>query len=227
MGEVTAHYTTHESMYNTNDSHMYEVDRDALSKARIELDSACTTIKNLSEAVVNFSCNKNMLAPIQDKEEYTPQPPSPQMAPLANIIPASRWTKSTNPAVIKPTWNTTSKSSQPTVESTPKLKANPHHLILQFNPSILEPERRNVDLACRDINNLLDSLEEPTYFRVMVVNWSRNGNPVITTTASCTAGNLLSHADKIGKIFTDNTLVSALPDIKYFQLKVNMISMKD
>src|SRR6266478_7892864 len=72
MGEVTAYYPTHESTYNTNDSHMYKVDRDELTKACIELDSACTTIKNLSEAVVNFSHNKNMLAPIQDKEEYMP-----------------------------------------------------------------------------------------------------------------------------------------------------------
>ena len=65
------------------------------------------------------------------------------------------------------------------------------------------------------------------YFCTMAVNWSRNSNPVITTMASCTAGDLLSHMDKIGKIFTENMLISALLDLEYFQVKVNMISMKD
>ena len=50
----------------------------------------------------------------------------------------------------------------------------------------------------------------------MVVNWSRNGNPVVTATASGTVGDLLSHVDKISKIFTENMLISMLPDIEYF-----------
>ena len=54
------------------------------------------------------------------------------------------------------------------------------------------------------------------YFHAMAVNWSRNGNPIITTTASGTAEDLLAYSKKIGKIFTGNTLVSALPDIEYF-----------
>ncbi len=61
----------------------------------------------------------------------------------------------------------------------------------------------------------------------MAVNWSRNGNPIITTTASGTAEDLMGHAIEIGKIFTGNMLISALPDIEYFHAKVNMLSTKD
>src|SRR5260370_28201236 len=85
----------------------------------------------------------------------------------------------------------------------------------------------NVDLARKEINALLESLEVPTYFRAMAVNWSRNGNPIITTTAYSVAEDLLGHAEKIGRIFTKNTLISALPDIDYFRAKVNMLSTKD
>jgi len=53
-------------------------------------------------------------------------------------------------------------------------------------------------------------------FPAMAVNWSRNGNPIITTTASGTAEDLLAYSEKIRKIFTGNTLVLALPDIEYF-----------
>ncbi len=106
-------------------------------------------------------------------------------------------------------------------------KANPHRLILQFNPPIPERERKNADIARKEINTLLDTLEVPMYFRVMAVNWSRNGNPIITTTASGMAKDLLSHSEMIGKIFTGNTLISALPDIEYFRAKVNMLSTKD
>ncbi len=74
---------------------------------------------------------------------------------------------------------------------------------------------------------LLDTLEVLTYFCVMAVNWLRNGNPIITTTASGTAEDLLGHSEVIGKIFTGNMLVSALPDIEYFHAKVNMLSTKD
>src|SRR5260370_31703109 len=54
-GEVTNYKPPYESINATNNTHMKEVDRDELSKACVELDTACTTIKNLSEAVVNFS----------------------------------------------------------------------------------------------------------------------------------------------------------------------------
>ena len=70
-------------------------------------------------------------------------------------------------------------------------------------------------------------MEVPAYFHAMAVNWSRNGNPIITTTASGTAEDLLGHVDNIGKIFTENTLVSALPDMEYFCAKVNMLNTKD
>src|SRR5258708_9154475 len=88
-------------------------------------------------------------------------------------------------------------------------------------------EHKNTDIARKEINALLDTLEVPMYFRAMAVNWSRNGNLIITTTASGTVEDLLSHSENIGKIFLGNTLISALPDIEYFRAKVNMLSTKD
>src|SRR5258708_23052809 len=61
----------------------------------------------------------------------------------------------------------------------------------------------------------------------MAVNWSRNGNPIITTMASGTAKDLLGHVNSIGKIFMENSLISTLPDMEYFCAKVNMLNTKD
>ena len=61
----------------------------------------------------------------------------------------------------------------------------------------------------------------------MAVSWSRNGNPIVTTTVYGVAEDLLCHAEKIRRIFTKNTLISALPDIDYYQVKVNMLCTKD
>ncbi len=77
-------------------------------------------------------------------------------------------------------------------------------------------EHKNTDIARKEINALLDTLEVPMYFCAMAVNWSRNGNLIITAMASGMAGDLLSHSEKIRKIFMGNTLISALPDIEYF-----------
>ena len=65
------------------------------------------------------------------------------------------------------------------------------------------------------------------YFHVMAMSWSRNGNPIITTMAYGVAEDLLRHAEKIGRIFTKNSLILALPDIDYYQAKVNMLCTKD
>ena len=53
-GAVTEYNPIQDTTYSTNDFPMHEADRDELSKACMELDSACTTIKNLLEAVVNL-----------------------------------------------------------------------------------------------------------------------------------------------------------------------------
>src|SRR5258708_40112787 len=103
----------------------------------------------------------------------------------------------------------------------------PPSLISNTNPPIPETECKNADVARKETNTLLDTLEVPMYFCAMAVNWSRNGNPIITTTASGTVEDLLSHSEKIGKIFSGNLLVSALPDLENFRAKVNMLSTKD
>src|SRR5258708_13418120 len=93
----------------------------------------------------------------------------PQHAPIQAIPqetspPALCWVKSANPTIIKPTQNNMSNPKQPPVETTTKPKANPHCLILQFNPPILETEHKNVDMAHKEITGLLNSLTIPVYF---------------------------------------------------------------
>ncbi len=217
----------YETIGPMNNTPYLDMTREELSKAHAELATAQTTIKNLLEAVVNFSHTNNV--PIQTQEEVEIiRPPTPKCtAPQANTSSEPRWVKSANPTVIKPTRNTASSPQQPQPNTPPKPKANPHCLILQFNPPIPETEHKNADMACKEINTLLDNLEVPTYFRAMAVNWSRNGNPIITTTASGTAEDLLSHIKDIGRIFTNNTLILALPDMEYVHAKVNMLNTKD
>src|SRR6266478_6359361 len=67
MGVVTTYNPTHKTICTANDSPMNEADRDELSKAHVELDSARTTIKNLSEAVVNFSHSGHTLTHIHEE----------------------------------------------------------------------------------------------------------------------------------------------------------------
>ena len=78
--------------------------------------------------------------------------------------------KLANPMVIKLTQNVNANPQQMPKEAPTKPKANPHRLILQFNPPIMESECKNADLAHKEINTLLDTLEVPMYFQVMVVN---------------------------------------------------------
>src|SRR5258707_2788751 len=225
-GEVTP-FSPSELMSVPYDTPMTEGARDELSRTCAELTAANTTIKNLSEAVVNFSRTGNVSKTQEEDVGPTPQLPLMMTTPCTDATLAPRWVKSANPTVIKPTRNTTTVPQQPPAAMSNRPKANPHRLILQFNPPIPERERKNADIARKEINTLLDTLEVPMYFRVMAVNWSRNGNPIITTTASGMAKDLLSHSAMIGKIFTGNTLISALPDIEYFRAKVNMLSTKD
>ncbi len=209
------------------DTPMTEVAKDELFRTCEELAIANTTIKNLSKVVVNFSHTGKVPMTDQELTDPMPQHAPKQVPPQETSPPAPHWVKSANPTVIKPTWNEASNPKQPPVETTTKPKANLHCLILQFNPPILETECKNADVAQKEINGLLDTLEVPMYFHMMAVNWSRNSNLIITTMASGTAKDLLVHSKKIGKIFTGNTLILALPDIEYFQAKVNMLSTKD
>src|SRR5260370_4239242 len=59
-GKVSASKIPYESITAPHSTNMSEVDRDELSKAQVELTMANTTIKNLLEAVVNFSHTGNI-----------------------------------------------------------------------------------------------------------------------------------------------------------------------
>ena len=95
----------HDTTYSTNDSPMHEVDRDELSKAHMELDSAHTTIKNLSEVVVKFSHMGNTAHQELERtvKVHQPTPKTPTPPPITT--PTSNWTKSANPMIIKLTRN--------------------------------------------------------------------------------------------------------------------------
>ncbi len=63
-----------EWIYMPYDTPMTEETRDELSKTHVELAMAQTTIKNLSEVVVNFSCTSNVLTSHQEDKTPMPQP---------------------------------------------------------------------------------------------------------------------------------------------------------
>src|SRR5258707_15700788 len=112
-------YETIEPMYNPP---YLDKTRDELSIAHAELATAQSTIKNLSEAVVNFSHTNKVPIQPQEEVEITEPPPSKQIAPQANTSPAPRWVKLANPTVIKPTQNTTSSPQQLQLNMQPKPK---------------------------------------------------------------------------------------------------------
>ncbi len=146
-GEITA-FSPYKTTSTPHDVPMTDVARDELSKTRKELATANTTIKNLSKVVVNFSCTGKVPMPCQECTEPMPLQAPKQTPPQESSSPAPCWVKSANPTVIKPTWNAASNPKLLIVETTTtKPKANLHHLILQFNPPILETECKNVDIA--------------------------------------------------------------------------------
>src|SRR5258708_14287512 len=101
--------------YNTP---MTKVAREELSCTHTELATANATIKNLSKAVVNFSCTGNVSSTQLEDMIPTPQPPTKTTTPHTNATPAPRWVKSANPTVIKPTCNTTTVPQQPPHQET-------------------------------------------------------------------------------------------------------------
>ncbi len=169
-GKITASTTSKTIYMPYNNTTMTKVNKDELSKTHAELAMAHTTIKNLSEVVVNFSHTSNVLTTQQEVATPMPQPspmPQPtlkQTTPQVPTPPTTQWVNLANPMVIKPTQNANTNPQQTPKEAPTKPKANPHQLILQFNPPIMEPKHKNADLAHKEINMLLDSLEVPTYF---------------------------------------------------------------
>src|SRR5258708_32648256 len=77
-GKITASIPS-KTTYVPYDTTITEESKDEPSKTHVELATAHTTIKNLSEAVINFSCTSNVLTAQQEAATPTTQPtPMPQ-----------------------------------------------------------------------------------------------------------------------------------------------------
>ncbi len=85
-GKITASNPT-ETIYTPYDTPMTKETRDKLLKSHAELAMAHTTIKNLSEAVVNFSHTSNVVTTHQEAVTPTPQPTLKQTTPLQDTTP--------------------------------------------------------------------------------------------------------------------------------------------
>src|SRR5258708_15857560 len=146
-GEMINYEQPYETIEPTHNTPYPDLTKDKLLKAHAELATTQYTIKNLLEAVVNFSHTNNITTQPQEEAETT-QPPTPKQTALqANTSSGPRWVKLANLMVIKPTQNTTSNPQQLQPNTPPNPKANPHHLILQFNLPIPETKHKNADLA--------------------------------------------------------------------------------
>ncbi len=84
--KITASNPT-ETIYMPYDTPMTEETRDELLKSCMELATAHTTIKNLSEVVVNFSHTGNVVTTHQEAVTPTPQPTLKQTTPPQDITP--------------------------------------------------------------------------------------------------------------------------------------------
>ncbi len=85
-GKITASNPT-ETIYMPYDTPMTEETRDELLKSCMELATAHTTIKNLSEVVVNFSHTGNVVTTHHEAVTPTPQPTMKQTTPPQDITP--------------------------------------------------------------------------------------------------------------------------------------------
>src|SRR5260370_38572480 len=101
--------------------------------------------------------------------------------------------------VIKPTHNAAPNAPNAPQQQadTTKPKANPHRLILQFNPQSWNPNARMQMWAKRRSTPCWNPLKyQCTSVQWQLINWSNNGNPIITTTANSIVEDL-GHAEKI------------------------------
>src|SRR5258707_6952933 len=87
--EVTTS-TPSEIMSVPHDTPMTKVARDELSRTHAELATANTTIKNLSEAVVNFSRMGNISKTHVESTTPVPQAPPETTTPHINTTPTPR-----------------------------------------------------------------------------------------------------------------------------------------
>src|SRR5258708_34750300 len=95
-GEITAS-SPFETISTPYDVPMTEAANDELSRTREELANANTTIKNLSEAVVNFSRTGKVPMPCQELTDPMPQQAPKQTTTQETSPPTPRWVKSPNP----------------------------------------------------------------------------------------------------------------------------------
>ncbi|KAF8320555.1 uncharacterized protein EI90DRAFT_3080587 [Cantharellus anzutake] len=126
--------------------------------------------------------------------------PNTMAAPMANPPLAK-----TNQ--VKTSWASVAASPPPatTTTDTQAPTTNPHVLII-----------------CK-INDMLDAKNLPHYLRVMAVGYSLAGKVKITMAPTCCAADLEKYGKEIAATITDNKVLSALPDMEHFRVKINKI----
>src|SRR5258708_886546 len=99
-GEMINYEQPYETIEPTHNTPYPDMTKDKLLKAHAELSTTQYTIKNLLEAVVNFSHTNNITTQPQEEAETT-QPPTPKQTALqANTSSGPRWVKLANLMVL-------------------------------------------------------------------------------------------------------------------------------
>ncbi len=101
--------------------------------------------------------------------------------------------------------------------------ADPRCLIIQVQPPILAKERPNGIEVRKKINEMLDKKGIPQFFPIMAVGYLGAGNIKITTTHTSKASDLMKHGKDIANIITKNEVLSVLPDMEHYHIKINKV----
>ncbi|KAF8342288.1 uncharacterized protein EI90DRAFT_3032776, partial [Cantharellus anzutake] len=78
-------------------------------------------------------------------------------------------------------------------------------------------------LIIQKINDLLEKKNIPHYLRVMAIGYSIAGNIKVTTAPTCKASDLIAFSHKIAATITQNEVISVLPDLEHYRIKINKI----
>src|SRR5260370_32918904 len=75
----------------------------------------------------------------------------------------------------------------------------------------------------KKINDMLEEKGVPQLFHIMAVGYSGAGNIKITSTHMSKASDLMKYGDNITKIITINKILSILPNMEHYWVKINEV----
>ncbi|KAF9516879.1 hypothetical protein BS47DRAFT_612935 [Hydnum rufescens UP504] len=184
------------------------------------IDRQEAMILNMSESILSLT----------RKLDESPMPNVPYMPSPSNLLPsptvAEKMSTSPNPKPIRPTYAKAALSKAGPTPASSTTQGNPRRLILQFAPRIPPEACKNGRLTRDEINKELASLDLPHYFRVVGVEYSYAGNPIVMTHEKCIAEDLMAHADIIASCIAPDEsyrLMDKRPDMDFHRVKLNGI----